>query len=363
MNIPKPNVMMGRRQLLKAAVGVGVAGAGSATALFAKAAAAPTRIDVHSHLIPDFYRQALDDYGVEADGGIPIPSWSTSAAVKFMDKFGIQTQVVSLSEPGFGFLPDRAVRVSMAKKINEYMRDELVNAPAGSPHYRRFGGFAALPLANPNDPAEVAAAAAEAIRAIQVLGLDGIGVYTHYNGVYLGDPRLDTLMQTLNALGAYVCIHPVAPPVVSTLTMPKFVLDFPFETTRTVANMLYKGIYQRFPNIRWQLPHAGGAIPFLSYRSGLAAGHASVNQSPYANLFFDTALSSAPAAMAAVRKVTDVSHVLLGTDYPYGGIVYAFKQPGDPNAELNDSFNPMERQQVDRNNALAQLPRLAARLG
>jgi len=364
MTASNSNVTMGRRQLLKAAIGVGVAGSGGMTVLIAKAAtSAPTRIDVHSHLIPDFYRQAMDDYGVKADGGIPIPSWSTSSAVTFMDKFGIQAQVVSLSEPGFVFLPDRAARVSMARRINEYMRDELINAPAGSPHYRRFGGFASIPLANTNDPAEVAAAGAEAIRGIQVLGLDGIGLFTNYSGVYLGDSRLDPLMQVLNDLGAYVCIHPVAPPVTSSLSMPKFVLDFPFETTRTVANMLYKGIFQRFPNIRWQLPHAGGAIPFLSYRSGLAAGNTNPNQSPYANLFFDTALSAAPPAMAAVRKVTDVSHVMLGTDYPYGGIVYSFKLPGDPNAELNDSFNPTERQQVDRSNALAQLPRLAARLG
>ena len=64
-----------------------------------------------------------------------------------------------------------------------------------------------------------------------------------------------------------------------------------------------------------------------------------------------------------MRKVTDVSHILLGTDYPYAGIVYALKWPGDPNSELNDTFNSSERLQVDRDNALAQLPRLSKRLG
>jgi 6-methylsalicylate decarboxylase len=352
-----------RRGLLKTAIGLGATAVGGLTPLVVKAGTAPSRIDVHAHLIPDFYRQAMDDHDVAGDGGIPIPSWSPSAAVSFMDKFGIQTQVVSLSEPGFAFLPDRTAREQMARRVNDYIRDGLINVAPASPLYRRFGGFASLPLGDPDDPSEVAAACAEAVRAINTLGLDGIGVYSSYKGVYLGDPRLDPLMRTLNDLRAYVFIHPVAPPVRPDLSMPNFVLDFPFETTRAVTNMLYKGIFLRYPSVRWQLAHAGGTIPFLSYRSALLALNLNPRSSSYSRLFYDTALSAAPPAMAAVRKITDVSHILLGTDYPYAGIVYALKWPGDPNSELNDTFNPSERLQVDRGNALAQLPRLSKRLG
>lgn len=354
---------LNRRSLLKGAWGWGAVAVCGSHPLVARAGWTPTRIDVHAHLIPDFYRQAMRDHGVEGDGGIPIPSWSPRAAVGFMDKFGIQAQVVSLSEPGFGFLPDRASREQMARQVNDYIRDALINVSAGSPLHRRFGGFASLPLGDPDDAGEVAAACAEAVRAINTLGLDGVGVYSSYKGVYLGDPRLEPLMRTLNQLGAYVFIHPVAPPVRPELSMPNFVLDFPFETTRAVTNMLYKGIFLRYPSIRWQLAHAGGTIPFLSYRSGLLALNLNPRSSSYSRLFYDTALSSAPAAMAAVRKVTDVSHILLGTDYPYASIVYALKLPGDPNSELNDTFDASERLLVDRGNALAQLPRLAKRLG
>lgn len=334
--------------------------------MLSRAAPARTRIDMHAHLIPDFYRQAMADYQVEGDGGIPIPSWSTTSAVDFMDKFGVQTQMVSLSEPGFGFLPDRVSRIRMARLVNEYIRDELIQAGPGTTLYRRFGGFASLPLGNPNDPAEVAAAGAEAVRAISILGLDGIGLYTNYQGVYLGDARLDALMQVLDNLGAYVFVHPVAPPVRVPLSMPTFVLDFPFESTRAAAFMLRQGIYRRYPRIRWQLSHGGGATPFLAQRSSQAlapAGAGSVGQRAYANMFFDTALTTGPASMASLRQATDLSHIVWGSDYPYGGIVYALKLPGDPNAELNESLDAVERQQVDRGNALAQLPGLRRRLG
>lgn len=351
-----------RRSLLRHAVAMGTASAGGLLPLVARAGITPTRIDVHAHLIPDFYRSAMKQYGEAGDGGIPTPLWSPTSAVGFMDKFGIATQVVSLSEPGFGFLPDRLAREQMARQINDYIRDALVGAPSASSLYKRFGGFASLPVGDADDANEVAAASMEATRALNYLGLDGVGLYSNYKGVYLGDPRLDSLMGTLNDLGALVFIHPVAPPARPDVAIPNFVLEFPFETTRAVTNMLYKGIFLRYPRIRWLLSHAGGTIPFLSYRSGLLALNLNPRKSSFANLYFDTALSAAPAAMAATRTITDVSHILLGTDYPYSQLTYALKLPGDPNAELNDSFNTNERQMVDRTNALAQLPRLAKRL-
>jgi len=351
-----------RRQVLKATVGAIALGGGWCPNL-ANASAAPRRIDMHAHLIPDFYRKAMNDYQVKGDGGVGIPAWSTHSAVSFMDKFGFQAQVVSLSEPGFGFLPDRTARVNMAKQVNEYIRDELVCAAPGSPLYRRFGGLASLPLGNANDPSEVASACAEAVRAIQILGLDGISLYSNYKGIYLGDPRLDALMQTLNELSAYVYIHPLAPPVRSSLSIPPFVLDFPFESTRAAVNLLYRGVFQRFPRIRWQLSHGGGTIPYLSERTAQAAPNPSPGKSPFAGLYFDSALACAPASMAALRKTTEVSHIMLGTDFPYSGITYALKLAGDPNAELNESVDANERRMIDRGNALAQLPGLAARLG
>lgn len=360
------HVSTDRRHLLRATCGLGTAMAAGLLTWPAQAAAARTRIDMHAHLIPDFYRQAMADYQVAGDGGIPIPSWSPGSAVDFMNKFGVQTQMVSLSEPGFGFLPDRAARTRMARQVNEYLRDELVQAGPASALYRRFGGFASLPLGNANDPAEVAAACAEAVRAVSILGLDGIGLYSNYQGVYLGDARLDPLMQVLNELGAYVFVHPVAPPVRVPLSMPAFVLDFPFESTRAAAFMLRQGIYKRYPRIRWQLSHGGGATPFLAQRSSQALspeGAAAASQRAYAHMFFDTALTTGPASLASLRQATDLSHIMWGSDYPYGGIVYALKFPGDPNAELNESLNPTERQLVDRGNALAQLPGLRRRLG
>lgn len=379
----------GRRELLKSALSLGTSSVGAMSLAACNAGGRATdvhgpqmspdqplpsgnfRIDVHCHHIPDFYRISLATHGIVTAGGIPIPSWSPSQAVNFMDRFGIQTQIVSISEPGVAYLPTPQQRMDMAMQINDYTSDTLINSSA---HPGRFGGFAVLPIGDPNNPLDVINASAEAVRAITQLGMDGIGLLSNYNGVYLGDPRLAPLMATLNSLGAMVFVHPVTPVKPDNIVLPTFLFEFTFDTTRAAVNMLYNGVYRLFPRIRWLLAHAGGTLPYLSYRTSLftvtpvAADNLGLPIldeidvfGSYADLFYDTALSPAPAAMKSVREVTSLDHILFATDWPFSNIAFAAAS-GDPQPQLSDTFDNVERLMVERDNALAQFPRLAMRL-
>ncbi len=331
------------------------------------------RVDVHCHHIPDFYRLSLATHGIVTAGGIPIPAWSPDMAVNFMNQFGIQTQVVSISEPGVTYLATPQERLDMAQQINNYTASTLINSPT---YPGRFGGFAVLPLGDLNNPLDIANACTEAIRAINVLGMDGIGILSNYQGIYLGDPRLAPLMATLNTLGAMVFLHPVTPVKPDNIVLPTFLFEFTFDTTRAAVNMLYNGVYRTYPNIRWLLAHAGGTLPFLSYRTSLftltpAAADALslpvLNEvevlGSYANLFYDTALSPAPSAMKSVREVTSLDHILFATDWPFSGPVFLATASGDPQPRLSQTFNNNERLKVERNNAFAQFPRIKALSG
>lgn len=333
----------------------------------------PFRIDVHCHHIPDFYRLSLASQGELTAGGIPIPPWSPDLAVTFMNAYGIQVQVVSISEPGCTHLPTPSARLALAQRINDYTSKDLIKST--NPLLKgRFGGFGVLPLANPKDPVDMANSIAEARRCIVELGMDGIGILSNYKGIYLGDPSLTPLMNELNSLGAMVFLHPVTPVKPDNIKLPTFLFEFTFDTTRAAINMLYNGVYRVFPKIRWLLAHAGGTLPFLSYRSALftadqaLADNLGVPQlseldalGSYSNLFYDTALSPAPAAMKSVREVTDLSHILFATDWPFSAPVFVV--PGDPQPLLSATFSQNERQAVERTNALKQFPKLALRIG
>ncbi|MFF9315406.1 amidohydrolase family protein [Streptomyces sp. NPDC014748] len=329
------------------------------------------RIDAHCHLIPDFYRRSLAAHGVTEIGGVPVPAWSPTLAVDFMNRYGIQTQVVSVSEPGVTYLSSAKDRVAMAQRLNTYTSRDLIHTT--SAHLKgRFGGFAVLPLGDTADEQDVSHAVTEAGRAVRDLKMDGVGIFSSYGGTYLGDPVFAPLMKALDDLGAMVFLHPVTPQGYPDLGLPPFLYEFTFDTTRALVNMLYQGVYQQYPRIRWLAAHAGGTLPYISYRTSLLTltpaiaqqvGAAGLDDSSphFRKLFYDTALSPAPQAMKSVRELAGTEHILFATDWPFTSAL--FPAAGDPTPQLDETFSPAERLAVERSNALAQFPALAARVG
>jgi 6-methylsalicylate decarboxylase len=151
-------------------------------------------IDVHFHLIPQFYRDAV----YEAGRGPAIgryPDWSPQLALELMDKHGIAVAITSIAQPGVGFMPDEKA-ADFARRCNDYAA-ELIGQ-----HPQRFGCFGLLPLH------DVDAAIAEARYCLETLRFEGISLFASYGEKFLGDAAFDPLMDYLNARAAIVHIHP-----------------------------------------------------------------------------------------------------------------------------------------------------------
>jgi predicted TIM-barrel fold metal-dependent hydrolase len=264
-----------------------------------------------------------------------------------MDRMGIATQMVSVSDPGVTFVGG-AQASRLARDINQYAV-ELIAAHPG-----RFGAFAVLPLP------DVDAAVAEVEYALDTLGLDGVGILSSYDGRFPGQEWFAPVLAALDARGAYVMIHPTAPGANHRPEMPgipQAAMEFTFDTTRAAASLIWSGALDRYPNIRWALSHAGGTLPFPGYRitamlDGLTGRHAAA----LSRFRYYTALSATRPSMAALREVAPVSHVLFGSDFPFGAPLYP--AAGDPQPELADSFTDAERRALGRANALELFPRL-----
>lgn len=111
------------------------------------------------------------------------------------------------------------------------------------------------------------AALDELAYALDVLRLDGVALPSNAGGTYLGDPAWNPLFDELDRRGAYVFVHPNWPPYEPPLGgYPIWLHEFPFDTTRAVVNLLYSGTLERCPNLRLQLAHLGGTVPFIAHR-------------------------------------------------------------------------------------------------
>ena len=190
--------------------------------------------------------------GIETVDGFPIPAWSEVSALARMDEWGIETAILSISAPGIDFTSGGNAR-SLAKSINENLAEMI------SRHPRRLGGFGILPLP------DVDAALRELERALDVLKLDGVVLYTNFGGTYLGDRTFDALFAELNRRKVVVYVHPVAPPNfdMGQLGFSAPALEFPFDTTRMIMNLVASGTLRRFPDFRMIVSHGGGTLPLL----------------------------------------------------------------------------------------------------
>jgi 6-methylsalicylate decarboxylase len=260
----------------------------------------------------------------------------------------ISTAILSVSTPGAGFLRDAGQRASMARKLNDYAA-ELVAGAA-----RRFGYFATLPMP------DVAASAAEAARALDS-GADGVVILASDQGTYLGTADQDELFARLNERGAVVFVHPADLPGPVVDGIAPFAADFLLDTTRAAYLLVRKGIVRRYRRIRFILSQAGGFVPYASHRMAIAiAGE--LGRSPldvlddFRGFYFDTALSSSPAALPTLLAFARPGHVVFGSDWPFAPT--AAGQYFATGLDTYDGLDDPGRIAINAGNAAALFPRL-----
>ena len=272
-------------------------------------------IDVHAHFLPPHYREALTAAGIDQPDGFPrVPSWSAEDHVAVMDRVGIDAAVLSVSSPGvqFGEGISASDAVALARHVNDVAAETI------SGHPGRFGAFASLPMSN------IDQSLAEIERALDGLHLDGVNVLTNVAGVYLGDASLDPVIAELDRRRAVVFIHPTSPACweCTSLGFPRPMIEFPFDTTRAVTNMLLRGTFVSYPQIRWIIPHAGGTLPFLASRiagigSLIGASDPSSIVAQLRRLHYDLAGSANRLVVATLLTLVDRAQVLYGSDWPF----------------------------------------------
>lgn len=311
------------------------------------------RIDVHHHIVPPAYAGWLRSKGLHDAGGRELPAWSVEEALRVMDEHDIATAVVSLSAPGVHLEAGRRsdpVARAKAREVNE-----LAGRMAAD-HPDRFGFFATLPLP------DVDGALEEASYAFDTLGAAGVILLANTHGEYVGAPQHESLLAELNRRRAVVFIHPAELPGPRIEGILPFATDFLLDTTRAAYLLVRNGAVRRHSDLKIILSHAGGFVPYASHR--LAMGITADTQRPpsevledLASFYFDTALSSTPAALPSLLAFAKPGHVLFGSDSPFAppAVVSYFTGHLDRHEGLDADGHAA----VDRRNAEVLFPQFA----
>lgn len=279
------------------------------------------RIDVHHHMLPPF------------QPNMAARKYTPQLSLDAMDKFGTELTILSLTVAGEYLYDGTEKSIKFARQANEY------GAKAMQDHPKRFGFFASLPAKSTD------ATLKEIEYAFDTLKCDGVVLFTNTGDKWWGDPMFLPMFDELNRRQAAVFLHPIGANCCHNLAgIGDGVVEFDFDTTRTVVSLLFNGVLSRCQDIKWIINHSGAAIPTLAGRikdrvpggssnggNGVPGGPSRYNTSPdrdhtpktpngvyyeLKRLYYECAHATYPMPMAALRAFAPPTQYLFGTDFP-----------------------------------------------
>ena len=289
-------------------------------------------IDIHTHFVPASIPQqagrsplwpSIERRG--ADGAavmvgskvfrvIDSRSWDAKRRIDDMSTDDVDVQVVSPMPELLSHWFPAGDADALCRCINEGIAN-LCNA-----NPRQFIGIGMVPMQD-------APLAIKRLDEIKSLGLRGIEIGSHINGIPLGDIRLHEIYAAAEQAGLMVMVHPLHPLGLDRMGgRPELaaVAAFPLETAFAAVSLMTNGVTERFPKLRILLSHGGGALPWILPR----LRHARSVGPPLDSLFprdpgemvksfyYDTILYDDVALDYLVTKVGE-DRVVAGSDYPF----------------------------------------------
>ncbi|KAK6067511.1 amidohydrolase [Seiridium cupressi] len=292
------------------------------------------RVDVHAHAITPKYREFLIQTGHQNPDGWPeIPEWTPEQHISMMKETNITTTILSISTPGTYLRP---FDTPLTKQISRTTNVELSEICAAHPNHFRF--FASLPLPSIQDSLEKIDYALDTLDAV------GFCVLSNANGVYTGDKSLDPVFDKLNERKAILFMHPTTCKIISQahscgtasdtesrasltvvnpLQIPSGLLEYMFDETRAVANLLVSGTVTRCPQIRFIMSHAGCLLPPVLERVAVALQNffgGGMDSTEMKKLLrerfhFDLAGLPWPDMIHALLRIVGPDRLVYGSDY------------------------------------------------
>lgn len=289
------------------------------------------KIDIFPHILPLKYKETL--YKVVPPGfhlqdvtDATPTLFDLDHRFRLMDKYQGLQHVLTLAAPPVEMVADARAAAELARLGNDGMAELVLKYPERFP-----AAVASLPM---ND---MDAALREADRAIKELKFKGVQIYTPTNGKALDSPELMPLYDKMAEYDLPIWIHPERDVNVADYPgenrsryMIFHIFGWPYETAAAMTRLVFSGVLERHPNLKFITHHCGGGVPYFEQRIIGAYDHAVIlrgakykqglSKEPidYFKMFYnDTAIYGNPAGLMCGYAFCGADHLLFGTDFPY----------------------------------------------
>lgn len=202
--------------------------------------------------------------------------------------------------------------------ISRYLNDHIAEVVRMYP--KNYIGLGTIPMQDTE-------LAIKELERCKEIGLKGIQIGSNVNQKNLSDGEFNALWEAIENLDMAVLVHPWE--MMGQEDMKKYWLPWlvgmPAETTRAICSLIFSGVLERHPKIRFNFAHAGGSfIPTIGRiehgfhcRPDLVAIDNPVNPREYIGKFWVDSATHDDDLFKYVLSHQGSKKITLGTDYPF----------------------------------------------
>ena len=287
-------------------------------------------IDIHAHYFPEAYLRLVAEEGAAHGigchwstgdslpaieiGGLRVPVeqryFDLDARIDSMDEQGVSVHALSLTQPMVYWAPR-----DLSRRLSEAYNDACIEAHLAYPD--RFLGLAMLPVQDPES------ACVELERVAGAPGIRGIYMGTRVEDRELSDERFFPVYEIAASHQLPIFLHPIR--VVDPQRLRKFYLtNFignPTESAIAACHLIFGQVLDRFPDLTFCLPHAGGSLPYLigrithGWRVRPECRHLSSPPEHYLRRFYYDTITHSHPGLDFLISLVGPDRVLLGSDF------------------------------------------------
>lgn len=293
------------------------------------------KIDMHTHILPDKLPDWTKKFGYGnfiylehhrtgfarmMQGSkffreIASNCWHPEERIDEYQKFNTQVQVVCTIPVMFSYWAKPADALDVSMFLNDHIAQLCRDYP------KNYVGLATVPMQD----AELAIQ--ELHRCKNELGLKGIQIGSNINDLNLSDPQFFPIFEACQELDMAVMIHPWN--MMGKEQMEKYWLPWlvgmPAETSRAACSLIFGGVMERLPNLRFNFSHSSGSFLAtlgrvehgFNCRPDLVAIDNPINPREYLGKFWVDSITHDPKMLQYVLDLQGSKRVTLGSDYPF----------------------------------------------
>ncbi len=292
------------------------------------------KIDIHTHIMPantphwakkfgygDFIHleqrncKACMIKGDKVFREVENNCFEPSDRKRDMEKTGVTMQVLSPIPVLFNYWARAEDALETSRFFNDHIAETIIKNP------KEFMGLGTVPMQ------DIDLAIQEMTRCIEELNLPGIEIGTNVNSVNLSDKKFLPFFEMAEKLNCAIFVHPWQ--MMGQQDMPDYWLPWlvgmPAETSRAICSLIFSGVIEKFPKLKFAFAHGGGSFPAtigridhgFAVRPDLCAIDNNNAPSSYLKKFYIDSLVHDEATLKFIVDVMGEDFICLGSDYPF----------------------------------------------